>query len=357
MPVRVLVLLPYPTNKVPGQRFRIEQWGPHLEREGLELTFSSFLAPSAMDVLYGKGRSLSKVLETLRGYLRRVQTLRELRSYDVAFVHREVALLGSAQLERFVARRLPIVYDFDDAIYLGPTNTVNPWVAWLRDSGKTETLCRLARHVTVGNETLAAFARPLAEAVTVLPTTIDTDSYRVSGRRANKRPVLGWSGSLTTLPYLASMSDTLHRLRQRLDFELRVIGGVLEIPGLDVQSRPWRAEIDVGYLQDLDVGIMPLPDDPWTRGKCGLKALQYMALGIPPVVSPVGVNTEIVRQGHDGFLASTPEEWVDRLHDLLTNESLRTRLGREARRTVEERYSARVHAPRLAEILRETVDS
>ncbi len=355
MPLRVLVLLPYPTDKVPGQRFRIEQWVPHLQREGLEVTFSSFLAPAAMDVLYGKGRSLSKIRETLRGYLRRVRVLRDLGSYDIAFIHREAALLGSAQMERFVARRLPIVYDFDDAIYLGPTNTVNPWAAWLRDSGKTEALCRLARHVTVGNETLAVYARPRANAVTVLPTTIDTEAYVVRDRRPNKRPVLGWSGSLTTLPYLASMSDTLLSLRQRIDFELRVIGGALQIPGLDVQSRPWRAENEVEDLQELDVGIMPLPDDPWTRGKCGLKALQYMALGIPPVVSPVGVNTEIVRHGQNGFLASTPEEWVERLAGVLADEELRGRLGREARITVEERYSARVHAPRLAKILREAV--
>jgi glycosyltransferase involved in cell wall biosynthesis len=353
--LRVLVLLPYPTNQVPGQRFRIEQWAPHLHQEGLEVTLSPFLAPSAMGVLYGRGRSLSKVRETIRAYLGRLRVLRRLGSYDVAFVHREAVILGSARLERFVAKRLPVVYDFDDAIYLGQANTMNPWAAWLRDSGKTEALCRLARHVTVGNDILAAYARPRASAVTVLPTTIDTEAYVVRGRPPHSRPVLGWSGSVTTLPYLAAMRDTLLRLRQRLDFELRVIGGELEVPGLDVRCRPWRAETEVEDLQALDVGIMPLPDDPWTRGKCGLKALQYMALGIPAVVSPVGVNAEIVRDGENGFLASTPEEWVARAAMLLTNAELRRRLGSAARRTVEDRYSARVHAPRLAKILREAV--
>jgi glycosyltransferase involved in cell wall biosynthesis len=232
---------------------------------------------------------------------------------------------------------------------------VNPWTAWLRGAGKTDALCRLARHVTVGNETLAAYARPRARAVTVLPTTIDTDTYVVRERPRHARPVLGWSGSVTTLPYLASMRDVLLRLRQRLDFELRVVGGQLSIPGLDVTCLPWRAETEVEDLQDLDVGIMPLPDDPWTRGKCGLKALQYMALAIPAVVSPVGVNTEIVRHGHNGFLASTPDEWVESIAQTLADAELRSRLGREARRTVEERYSARVHATRLAKILREAV--
>jgi glycosyltransferase involved in cell wall biosynthesis len=345
--------VPYPTNQVPGQRFRIEQWTPLLQQEGLGVTFSSFLAPSAMKVLYGRGRNIAKVWETFRGYLGRLRMLRTLPSYDVVFVHREAALLGSARLERAVARRLPVVYDFDDAIYLGPANTVNPWAASLRDSGKTEALCRLACHVTVGNDILAEYARPRASAVTVLPTTIDTEAYVVRERRARSRAVLGWSGSVTTLPYLAAMSDTLLRLRQRIDFELRIIGGELTVPGLDVQCRPWRAETEVEDLQELDVGIMPLPDDPWTRGKCGLKALQYMALGIPAVVSPVGVNAEIVRHGENGFLASTPEEWVAKAASLLTDAELRRRLGSAARRTVEDRYSARVHAPRLAKILRE----
>ena len=249
MPLRVLVLLPYPTNNVPGQRFRIEQWAPHLQQEGLQVTFSSFLAPSAMDVLYGRGRRLSMIREVLGGYLRRLRVLRELASYDVCFIHREAAILGSASMERFVARRLPFVYDFDDAIYLEPANSVNPWAAWLRDTGKTEELCRIARHVTVGNETLAAYARPRARAVTVLPTTIDTDAYVVGGRHLHPRPVLGWSGSLTTLPYLSAMRDTLLRLRQRLDFELRVIGGELEVAGLDVRCQPWRAETEVKDLQ------------------------------------------------------------------------------------------------------------
>jgi glycosyltransferase involved in cell wall biosynthesis len=149
------------------------------------------------------------------------------------------------------------------------------------------------------------------------------------------------------------MRETLVRLRERIDFELHVIGGELSIPGVDVRSRPWRAETEVEDLRELDVGIMPLPDDPWTRGKCGLKALQYMALGIPAVVSPVGVNTDIVRHGMNGYLATSPDEWIEGMRRLLADGALRERLGREARRTVEDRYSARGHAPRLARILHE----
>jgi glycosyltransferase involved in cell wall biosynthesis len=148
------------------------------------------------------------------------------------------------------------------------------------------------------------------------------------------------------------MHEPLLQLRQRVDFELRVIGGEVSLTGLDARCQPWRPASEVKDLAAFDVGLMPLPDDPWTRGKCGLKALQYMALGIPPVVSPVGVNAEIVSDGVDGFHAPTPQSWIDRIGQLVSNPALRARLGGEARRTVEARYSARVHVPRVSAILR-----
>jgi glycosyltransferase involved in cell wall biosynthesis len=350
--MRVLGLLPYPTDRVPGQRFRIEQWAPALSREGLEITFSPFLSSRAMDVLYQPGHRLTKALETARAYARRLTEVRRFRSYDLAFVFREAALFGPPVFERLVARRLPVVLDFDDAIYLPLANPVNAWSRWLRDSAKTKALCRLARHVTVGNETLAQYAREVSRAVTVVPTTIDTDIYVPRSRPPNPRPVVGWSGSITTIPYLAAMHEPLLQLRQRVDFELRVIGGEVSLTGLDARCQPWRPASEVKDLAAFDVGLMPLPDDPWTRGKCGLKALQYMALGIPPVVSPVGVNAEIVSDGVDGFHAPTPQSWIDRIGQLVSNPALRARLGGEARRTVEARYSARVHVPRVSAILR-----
>jgi glycosyltransferase involved in cell wall biosynthesis len=272
---------------------------------------------------------------------------------DVVFVYREAALLGPPVLERLLAERTPLVLDFDDAIYLGDTSTANAWSRALKPRSKTESLCRLADHVTVGNEFLAQFARCHAQNVSVVPTTIDTDVYNVRSRPKNARPVVGWSGSITTLPYLAGLGPALQRLRSRQDFELRIIGGQLQLDGVHVQCKPWRPETEVEDLSEIDVGLMPLPDDEWSRGKCGLKALQYMALGIPPVVSPVGVNSTIVRDSVNGFYARSEEEWIDRITMLLNDESLRQAVGREARKTVEESYSAATHAPRVGQILRD----
>ena len=349
--IRVLALVPYPTGRAPGQRYRIEQWAPLLREEGVRVTFSPFLSPRGMDVLYEPGHVAVKVWEMLRGYVRRLGEALRSTPADVIFLYREAALLGPAWVEHLLALRRPLVFDFDDAIYLGDTSPANGWSRMLKSRSKVEALCRVARHVTVGNEFLARFARDRATEVTIVPSTIDTDLYQVRARARNAVPVIGWTGSATTGAHLMALAPALRRLRARHDFELRVIGVKLDIEGVTVRCRPWRAESEPDDLSVLDVGLMPLPDDEWARGKCGMKALQYMALGIPPVVSPVGVNETIVRDGINGFLASTQEQWVDRIALLLEDESLRRRLGQDARKTVEEAYSAKGHVPRIARVL------
>jgi glycosyltransferase involved in cell wall biosynthesis len=307
-----------------------------------------------MEVLYEPGHIGVKARETLRGYLRRLAEALRSSSADVIFVYREAALLGPAWIEQLLALRRPLVFDFDDAIYLADTSRVNAWSRMLKPATKVETICRVARHVTVGNEFLARFAKDHARGVTVVPSTIDTDVYQVEPRARNRVPVIGWTGSATTARYLTVLAPALRRLQEMREFELRVIGAKVDIEGLAVRCLPWRAETEPDDLCALDVGLMPLPDDEWSRGKCGMKALQYMALGIPPVVSPVGVNATIVRDGVNGFYARTEEEWIDRIARLLEDESLRRSLGQEGRRTVEESYSARAHAPRVARIFAET---
>jgi glycosyltransferase involved in cell wall biosynthesis len=351
--IRVLALVPYPPGRAPGQRYRIEQWAPFLHREGVHVTLSPFLSQRGMEVLYKPGYVAVKGWETLRGYLGRLAEAFQPTSADVIFVYREAALLGPAWIERLFAFRRPLVFDFDDAIYLADTSQANAWSRGLKSLRKVETICRVAHHVTVGNEFLARYAKDRASGVTVIPSTIDTDVYQVRPRARNRVPVIGWTGSVTTVPYLLALAHALRRLREKQEFELRVIGANIEIEGLAVRCIPWRAETEPDDLRPLDVGLMPLSDDEWSQGKCGLKALQYMALGIPPVVSPVGVNTTIVRDGVNGFYARAEEEWIDRMALLLEDEPLRRSLGQEARRTVEGSYSARTHALRLARILTE----
>jgi glycosyltransferase involved in cell wall biosynthesis len=247
-----------------------------------------------------------------------------------------------------------MVFDFDDAIFLRYKSPANGYLSYLKFCGKTKRLCRNAREVMAGNEYLASWASRHNERVNVVPTTIDTDSYRPELRRPSESlPTIGWTGSHSTRAHLELAVPALEKLAARRRFRFVAIGAEAPpVAGAAVESRPWRAASEVGDLADIDVGIMPLPDDPWCRGKCGFKALQYMGLAIPAVVSPVGANTRIVTHGRNGFWAATEGEWVSVLDRLLDDRDLRARVGQEGRRTVEELYSARVVAPFVSEIFR-----
>ena len=351
----ILALVPYPPGRAPGQRYRIEQWAPLLEKEGLQVHLSAFLPVWGMEALYQRGHFFTKSAATLLGCARRLKQIPSFGRYDALFVYREAMLLGPDWLERLAASRRPLVFDFDDATFLGDVSAANRWAGRLRPRGKAASLCRVAAHVTVGNETLADFARRHARLVTVIPSTIDTTAYVPRPRPANPRPVVGWTGSTTTVRYLEALHPVLVELRRVIDFEMLVVGVPVDLPGIEVRYVPWNADTEPDDLRPVDVGVMPLTDDEWSRGKSGMKALQYMALGIPPVVSPVGVNARIVADGKNGFHARDNEEWVRKLQLLLREPELRRRLGEQGRRTVEQEYSAIVQVPRVADVLRRSI--
>jgi glycosyltransferase involved in cell wall biosynthesis len=251
-------------------------------------------------------------------------------------------------------RRVPIVYDFDDSIYLPNASAANKFFAPLKWVRKVGTICRLSGHVTVGNDHLRRFAMRHADQVSVLRTTIDTERFLPRGPHGADGPVVvGWMGSETTLPHLMMIADALRELAARRRFVLHVVSTrEVSIPGVAVRSTRWSVGREVRDLQSFDIGIMPLPDDPWTRGKCGAKLLLCMGVGVPGVASPVGVNADIVEDGANGFLASTDADWVEKLSALIDSPALRASMGAAARRTVESRFSAQVVAPGLLDILR-----
>jgi glycosyltransferase involved in cell wall biosynthesis len=353
--VKVLAWVPQVPDTSPGQRFRIEQWAPHLARSGIEVVYAPFVDFDTGLLLMRAGPPLAKAAALARALLRRVAQAWKTGGYQLLYVFREGALLGPALAERLLAwRGIRFVFDFDDAVWVRYVSPVNGYFAYLRFPGKTATLCRLSRHVIAGNSYLAQYAQRYNPRVTVVPTTIDTERYRRLPPAGNAVPVIGWTGSHSTAAYLRLVKPALERLRRRAEFRVVVVGGAgFEAEGIAVEHRPWRAATEVSDLADIDIGIMPLPDAEWERGKCGLKALQYMALGIPPVLSPVGVNADIVVDGENGLLARTEEEWERALERLITDPALRARLGARARATVEQTYSAAVQAPRVAAVFRE----
>jgi glycosyltransferase involved in cell wall biosynthesis len=327
-----------------------------LEREGVDWEYCAFEDAGLHDVIYTRGNYGRKAWHMLRAVARRVRDLRDLRRYDLVFIYEEAARIGPAVLERLVARRgVPIVYDFCDPIYLPYESPTNRHLSYLKFFGKTKTICRLARHVIVGNPLLADWAAPYSRALSVVPITIDTDSYRPRERRPpepGEIPTIGWSGSHTTVPHLDGLRAPLQELSRRRKFRLRVLGvRQYQLPGVEVDARPWNPRTEVQDLQTFDIGMMPLPSDPWTVRRTHLKVRQYMGLAIPAIASPVGVNTELLRDGTNGLLAASDAEWVEKLTLLLNDYELRRTLGDAGRRTIEQHYSARVWTPHVLAIL------
>jgi glycosyltransferase involved in cell wall biosynthesis len=356
--MRLLALVPYIFDTAPGQRFRIEQWEPLLRQAGIDFTYEPFECEELHDCLYETGNSRRKVRLVLNACARRAAALRSVRDFDAVYVFREAALLGPPLFEHWIRRTaVPMIFDFDDAIFLSYKSLRNSPFGLLKYPRKTHAICRMAACVIAGNSYLADFARRYNPRVTIVPTTIDTEKYTIECTRSATDPlVIGWTGSFSTVRHLDTLREALRLLAKRERFRLRVIGEQrYELDGVDVETLPWRSQTEVADLRPIDIGVMPLPDDPWARGKCGLKALQYMALGIPTVCSPVGVNSEIIRDGENGFLAATTDEWVEKLTLLLRSSDLRRELGRAGRATVESGYSVAVQAPRVYRILESVV--
>jgi glycosyltransferase involved in cell wall biosynthesis len=357
--VRMLVVSPFP-EEAAGTRFRITQYIPFLEANGFDVTVDSFFTPSFFKLLYRKGRYPRKVVIFCGLAARRLASVLSARRYDLIFMYREAFPIGPPIVERFLAGGAArVVLDFDDAIYLRNASEANWFVASLKFVRKMGTIVRLADRVTVGNEYLAAYARAYNPAVVTIPTCVDTTRFvpRAAAAAASK-PVVGWIGSPTTTPYLAGLGDVLRTTSAQHPFVLRVSGASdeLRLDGVDVRKEPWTLAREVELFSTCDVGVYPLTDDEWSRGKCGFKAIQFMACGVPVVASAVGVNKDIISDGVNGFLASTPQEWVEKLGRLLVDPGLRARFGVAGRKTVEERYSLRVQAPRLLAALRETLN-
>ena len=353
--MRVLALMPGLYDTSPGQRYRLEQWEPLLRERGVEITYEPFEDEELHSVVYQRGRMGKKLQLVARGLGRRLSTISKARKYDLVYILREAALLGPAFFERLIyQQRVPFVFDFDDAIFVSYRSPSNGYLSYLKFASKTRTICRLASHVMVGNPYLAEYARQVNDNVTVVPTTIDTDKYLVHPPKTTDGPiVIGWTGSYSTVQHLDTLRGALQKLAETEKFRLRVIGTPsYECAPVETEAMQWRAVTELEDLGAIDIGVMPLPDDNWSKGKCGLKALQFMALGIPTVCSPVGVNTDIIQDNENGFLAMSEAEWIDKLTRLLRSAELRRRLGDAGRATVEQKYSAVIQAPRVYEIFK-----
>jgi glycosyltransferase involved in cell wall biosynthesis len=349
--MKVLFWVPYPKAESPSQRFRFEQYLPLLSQNSIQYKLSTFWDEQAWRILYLPGRTFQKLMGFVRGVFRRVASLFTLASYDYIFIHREAMPLGPPVFE-WIAHLFgkKIIYDFDDAIWLPNTSAENKIAGWLKWHNKVRSICRWSTRISCGNELLCSYAKTYNKNVVLNPTTIDTQYLHnplLYTLQKDSRITIGWTGTHSTIKYLEFLEPIIHSLEQKFPGRIRFLVIANKKPDLKLQSLEfiaWNKATEIPDLLRLDIGVMPLTDDIWAKGKCGFKALQYMALGVPCVISPVGVNSKIVDDGATGFLASTETEWTEKLEKLMADESLREAMGRKGREKVEAEYSVNSNA-------------
>jgi glycosyltransferase involved in cell wall biosynthesis len=338
-----VLLLPKYGKLAATTRYRLEQYLPALRKAGVKVTVQAAFSDRYLEAKIGSGKT--RFLAVIRGFLGRVGAVLGARSFDAAIVFSE----GYPYIPPIFELSLrwlgvPYIYDFDDAEFHRYDTHRSPWVRALLGR-KVALAIGGASHVFAGNAYLAKYAARTNPSVTILPTVVDLERYsRIKNDFGNIGAIrVGWIGSPSTSVYLKTIAPALAEFtRESASHVVAVGAGSLELPGVNLQIKKWSEAEELDELLAFDAGLMPLSDDPWARGKCGFKLIQYMACGIPVIASPVGVNAEIVSHGVDGFLATTQTEWSNALRRLARDPALRERMGKAGREKVRAKYSLQV---------------
>jgi glycosyltransferase involved in cell wall biosynthesis len=313
---------------VAASRYRVLQYIPYLESKGVEAKVS----------LYPR---------TLKENFR---FFKQLSQYDIVFLQRKRFSQPRLTLLRRKAKR--IVYDFDDSVMYRNSKAEDPLSSTRRR--RFVQMIKNSDFVIAGNEFLKSQVLPLNQNVEVIPTAIIEERYQLKTYSAQPaRVILGWIGDHGSIHYLEKMRPIFEKIGEKYPFvELKIVCDTFfDCDRMRVIKKNWSSEEEVADLQGFDIGLMPLVDDPWSWGKCGLKIIQYQGVGVPVVCTPVGINKDLVEDGANGFWAKTPKEWEEKLSLLIENPKLREQMGREGRKRVLRDYTDQVCAPRLFSIL------
>ena len=336
-----------------SSRMRSYQYLPWMEAAGISITMAPLFSDAYVQSLQHSTKSL---LEALRAYAGRIQALLASRKFDLLWIEKESLPWLPVWFEKMLLpRAVPYMLDYDDAVFHHYDQHRNPAVRAML-AGKHSALMQGAALVVAGNGYLAEFARHAgARRVEVVPTAVDLQRYplaMVNRTRGDGLPCVGWIGQRATASFLAPYKQLFERLSAEGKARFAAIGIDAQLLGLPMESIPWTEVTEVDSISNFDIGIMPLVDEPFERGKCGYKLIQYMASGLPVVASPVGVNVQIVEHGVNGFLAETPAQWEQALQTLLADASLRQRMGQAGRHKVEQQYCIQVTGPIMAALLK-----
>jgi glycosyltransferase involved in cell wall biosynthesis len=358
--MHVLILCSYP-KEAAATRFRVGQFVGPLRGRGIEVTVSPFLDGGQFARMYESGGKVRRAAGLVPPFFRRLGEVLSSRQYDLLFVQREAMFFGPAVFEWLTQTvgRIPMVLDLDDATYVPYTSpSYGQLGSALKFFGKTDRLIERATVVTCGNRFIAKYAQSKGTRTVIIPTVADTDLFSPADKR-NDPPVIGWIGTHSTFPSVESIFPVLQRLAEKHQFTLKLVGTgreQVEIAGVKVENLPWSLEREAEDFRSIEIGLYPIvtsasANEQWLKGKSGFKAIQYMAVGIPFVMSPVGVCSEIGVNGETHLNAESPEDWYNALDSLLSNPDLRQKMGERARSHSLKTYTVEKWSSVLADVL------
>ena len=342
----ILIICPFPQDIAAGQRLKYEQYLSHWSDNGYEITISSFMSQSMWEVVYLEGKYLSKIKGTVAGYFYRYRDLFRILRYDIVYVFQWVTPFGSTFFERvtrFLSKKL--IYDIEDNIITTTVNSnnVNNIISPFKNANKNKFLMKTADYVITSSPSLNKYCLQInnKRKCKYISSSVNTNRFfPVNSYENNKKIVIGWTGTFSSKEYLDLLRDALKELNNKCDFKLLIIGNFeYEFKEIDIEVIQWNRNNEIKDMQKIDIGIYPLSDDPWVYGKSGLKAIQYMAFGLPTVATNIGTTVDIIKHMHNGWLVNNNKEWVEALEALIKNPELRKSLGENARKTIVEKYS------------------
>ncbi|MEO6329138.1 MAG: glycosyltransferase [Ginsengibacter sp.] len=342
---KVLFIVQSPKGISPGQRFRVELYEKTLRENKIAFDIQSFIDKSTRKIIYRKGYIFEKTFGVIKGFFKTFAGLIKIARYDFIVVYREATPIGPPVFEWIFAKilRKKLIFDFDDSIWVPLVSDNNTWIRFLKCSWKIKYICRWSYKVSVGNMFLYNYVIKYNKNVVLNPTCVDTE-YRHNKIKSQdtNNVCIGWTGSFSTLVYLNQVVEVLQELEKKYSFDFIVIADQNpKLPLKGFKFLKWNEETEITDLLQLNIGIMPLSDTEFERGKCGFKIIQFLALGIPAVASPVGVNKKIINQNINGFLCETKEEWYAALEKLLCDKALRETMGAAGREEIEKNYSVK----------------
>ncbi|NND76944.1 MAG: glycosyltransferase family 4 protein [Flavobacteriales bacterium] len=346
MKKKILVICPYPENVAAAQRLKYEQYFPAFRKAGYELDVEPFFNMAGYSSLYVKGKYLTKSFHTIIAYFRRFPLLFRIRKYDLVYNFLWVTPLGPPIFE-FLIHKLSkrIIYDIDDMVFLGHASRYNKFSKLLKGKNKMIYMMKNADHVITCTPVLDQFVRKFNLNTTDISSTVDTEAYVQREEISwSDKPTIGWSGSHSTSKYLKLLENVFIRLKEEkgVDFRVLIIGDEefkFDSERFEYKAMPWNLKTEVEDLRKIDIGVYPLLDEPWIYGKSGLKAIQYMAIGIPTIASEWGTIGRIIRSGENGLLVKSDDEWLNALLEIIRNVPLREQFRVKGRDTIVNKYS------------------